>query len=123
MSILTLNDTLKNGFPFSQVGFEVFQIPPTDAQRRTESALSAAYRHIDTAAQVGATPVQTIMTWHLERGRIVLPKSASVERLTENLRTDHIELTEADLMTIETLETLEAGLRTGEDIETFDIPA
>ena len=120
MSILTLNDTLKNGFPFSQVGFEVFQIPPTDAQRRTESALSAAYRHIDTAAQVGATPVQTIMTWHLKRRRIVLPTSASIERLKENLRTERIELTEVDLRTIVALE---AGLRAGEDIETFDTPA
>ena len=123
MSILTLNDTLKNGFPFSQVGFEVFQIPPTDAQRRTESALSAAYRHIDTAAQVGATPVQTIMTWHLKRRRIVLPTSASIERLTENLRTDRTELTELTEADLTAIVALEAGLRTGEDIDTFDIPA
>ena len=114
------NNTLDNGVSIPRVGFEVFHIPPTDAQRTTETALSANYRHIEIAARVGATPAQVIMTWHLERGRIVLPKSASVERLTENLRTDHIELTEADLLTIETLE---AGLRTGEDIETFDIPA
>ena len=114
------NNILNNGVSIPQVGFEAFQISLTDAPRTTETALSAAYRHIDTAARVGAIPAQVIMRWHLERGRIVLPKSASVERLTENLRTDHIELTEADLMT---LETLEAGLRTGEDIETFDIPA
>lgn len=75
---------------------------------------------VEIAARVGATPAQVIMKWHLQRGRVVLPKSASVERLTENLRTDHIELTESDLTAIETLE---AGLRTGEDIETFDIPA
>lgn len=74
---------------------------------------------VDIATRVGATPAQVIMKWHLERGRIVLPKSASVERLAENITTDGFELTEADLLAVETLE---AGLRTGEDIETFDIP-
>lgn len=74
---------------------------------------------VEIAGRVGASPAQVIMKWHLERGRIVLPKSASVERLTENLRTDGIELTESDLTAIEALE---QGLRTGEDIETFDIP-
>jgi 2,5-diketo-D-gluconate reductase A len=74
---------------------------------------------IDIAERVGASPAQVIMKWHLERGRIVLPKSASIDRLAENIATDSVELTEADLTAIETLE---AGLRTGEDIETFDIP-
>lgn len=74
---------------------------------------------VEIAERVGASPAQVIMKWHLNRGRIVLPKSASVDRLTENLRVDAIELTESDLTAIETLE---EGLRTGEDIETFDIP-
>ncbi|QWT22827.1 aldo/keto reductase [Subtercola sp. PAMC28395] len=74
---------------------------------------------VEIAERVGASPAQVIMKWHLDRGRVVLPKSASVDRLTENLRVDAIELTESDLTAIETLE---EGLRTGEDIETFDIP-
>jgi len=61
-----------------------------------------------------------IIRWHLQRGRVVLPKSASIARLAANLDTNGFELTEADLTAIETLE---QGLRTGEDIETFDVPA
>ena len=72
------------------------------------------------AKRVGATPAQVIIKWHLERGRVVLPKSASIDRLVENVSTDHFELTEADLIEIELLE---HGFRTGEDIETFDVPA
>ncbi|PKQ27268.1 MAG: 2,5-diketo-D-gluconic acid reductase [Actinobacteria bacterium HGW-Actinobacteria-4] len=74
----------------------------------------------DIATRLDVTAAQVIIKWHLQRGRIVLPKSASVARLAVNLDTDGFELTEADLTAIETLE---QGLRTGEDIETFDVPA
>src|SRR5660398_303661 len=46
MSSITLN----NGVTIPQIGYGVFQIPPADAQRMTEAALVAGYRHIDTAA-------------------------------------------------------------------------
>jgi len=72
------------------------------------------------AARLDVSPAQVIIRWHLQRGRVVLPKSASITRLAANLDTNGFELTEADLTAIEALE---QGLRTGEDIETFDVPA
>lgn len=75
---------------------------------------------VNIAARLEVSPAQVIIKWHLQRGRVVLPKSASVERLAANLDTNGFELTEPDLTAIEALE---HGLRTGEDIETFDVPA
>lgn len=75
---------------------------------------------VSIAARLDVTPAQVIIKWHLQRGRVVLPKSASVDRLAANLDTNGFELTETDLTAIEALE---QGLRTGEDIETFDVPA
>ena len=72
------------------------------------------------ASRLDVTPAQVIIKWHLQRGRVVLPKSASVERLAANIDTNGFELTESDLTAVEALE---QGLRTGEDIETFDVPA
>ncbi len=72
------------------------------------------------AARLTVSPAQVIIKWHLQRGRVVLPKSASIDRLAVNLDTSGFELSDADLTAIEALE---QGLRTGEDIETFDVPA
>jgi len=75
---------------------------------------------VSIAARLDVSPAQVIIKWHLQRGRVVLPKSASTARLATNFDTAGFELTEADLTAIEALE---QGLRTGEDIETFDVPA
>ena len=75
---------------------------------------------VNIAARLDVTPAQVIIKWHLQRVRVVLPKSASVDRLAANIDTNGFELTESDLTAIEALE---QGLRTGEDIETFDVPA
>jgi 2,5-diketo-D-gluconate reductase A len=51
---------LNSGTTIPQLGFGVFKVDPTDAQRVVEDALEVGYRHIDTAAlyhneeQVGA---------------------------------------------------------------------
>jgi 2,5-diketo-D-gluconate reductase A len=51
---------LNSGTSIPQLGFGVFRVDPTDAQRVVEDALDVGYRHIDTAAlynneeQVGA---------------------------------------------------------------------
>lgn len=44
------NVTLHDGVEIPQLGFGVFQVPPEDTQRAVEEALSAGYRHVDTAA-------------------------------------------------------------------------
>ena len=45
MPVVTLND----GHPIPQLGFGVFQIPPSDTEEATARALAIGYRHIDTA--------------------------------------------------------------------------
>lgn len=46
---ITLNDNTS----IPQLGFGVFQIPPSDTERLVSIALEAGYRHIDTAAAYG----------------------------------------------------------------------
>lgn len=45
--------TLNNGVPIPQLGFGTFKIPPAETQHMVEHALTAGYRHIDTAAAYG----------------------------------------------------------------------
>lgn len=68
------------------------------------------------ASRIGATPAQVILAWHLQRGRIALPKSVTPERIRENLTAAKITLSPADL---ETLDNLDTGVRVGPDPATF----
>lgn len=45
--------TLNNGVEIPAIGFGVFQTPPDETRAAVEAALSAGYRHIDTAAAYG----------------------------------------------------------------------
>jgi 2,5-diketo-D-gluconate reductase A len=45
--------TLDNGVPMPVLGFGVYQIPPEQTEQAVTDALSAGYRHIDTAAAYG----------------------------------------------------------------------
>jgi 2,5-diketo-D-gluconate reductase A len=45
--------TLNNGVEIPQLGFGVFQIPPSETVAATASALEIGYRHIDTAQMYG----------------------------------------------------------------------
>ncbi|HEY5098037.1 MAG TPA: aldo/keto reductase, partial [Acidimicrobiales bacterium] len=45
--------TLSDGHPIPQLGFGVFQIPPTETKAATALALEIGYRHIDTAEMYG----------------------------------------------------------------------
>jgi diketogulonate reductase-like aldo/keto reductase len=47
------NLTLNNGIEIPTIGFGVFQTPPEETRSSVEAALSAGYRHIDTAAAYG----------------------------------------------------------------------
>jgi len=109
-----------------------YQQAELDALTRTHGIVVEAYSPLGRGADLGAaaitsiaerlgvSPAQVIIKWHLQRGRVVLPKSASTVRLATNFDTGGFELAAADLTAIEALE---QGLRTGEDIETFDVPA
>jgi diketogulonate reductase-like aldo/keto reductase len=45
--------TLNNGVEIPAIGFGVFQTPPDETRDAVQAALSAGYRHIDTAAAYG----------------------------------------------------------------------
>jgi 2,5-diketo-D-gluconate reductase A len=50
------------------------------------------------------TPAQVVLRWHVQQGRIVIPKSVTPSRIRENLRIFDFELTAAELAAIDALE-------------------
>jgi 2,5-diketo-D-gluconate reductase A len=69
------------------------------------------------AARHGKTPAQIILRWHLQQGRIVIPKSVTPARIRENLQVFDFDLTEAELAAVNVLE---RNGRTGPDPATFN---
>jgi 2,5-diketo-D-gluconate reductase A len=68
------------------------------------------------AAHHGKSPAQTILRWHLQLGNVVIPKSATPERIRENFEVFDFALSEDDMAAIERLDT---GDRTGPDPAAF----
>jgi 2,5-diketo-D-gluconate reductase A len=64
----------------------------------------------DIAATHGRTPAQIVIRWHLQAGNIVIPKSNSRERMTENFQVFDFELTTAEF---ETMTALDENRRVG----------
>ena len=56
------------------------------------------------AARHDATPAQAVLRWHLQQGRVVIPKSVTPSRIAENLDVFGFELTAAELTAIDALE-------------------
>ncbi|MFL5873370.1 MAG: aldo/keto reductase [Solirubrobacterales bacterium] len=69
------------------------------------------------AAHHDRTPAQTILRWHLQLGNVVIPKSATPERIRENFEIFDFELSEDDMAA---LARLDAGERIGPDPATFN---
>ena len=81
-------------------------------------AADLAEPHIGAIAEAhGVTPAQVILRWHLQAGRVALPKSASFDRIANNIDLVGFALDDAEMAAITSLE---RGLRTGEDVETFN---
>ncbi len=57
------------------------------------------------AHRLGRTPAQIILGWHLQQGRIIIPKSANPERIGQNISVTGFELSPEDLAVIGTLNT------------------
>ncbi|WP_433393993.1 aldo/keto reductase [Micromonospora sp. KLBMP9576] len=78
---------------------------------------------VDIAEQVGRTPAQVVLRWHVQRGDIVFPKSTTPQRIEENFRIFDFTLDDATMERITGLDRGPAG-RQGSDPDTFDyIPA
>jgi len=67
------------------------------------------------AAELGKSPAQVIIRWHLQRGHIVIPKSITPARVAENFEVFDFELTPGQMATIDALN---AGNRQGADPDT-----
>jgi 2,5-diketo-D-gluconate reductase A len=78
---------------------------------------------VDIAQQVGRTPAQVTLRWHIQRGDIVFPKSTTPERIEENFHIFDFELDDVAMDRINSLDKGEAG-RQGPNPDTFDyVPA
>ncbi|MEV0156991.1 aldo/keto reductase [Micromonospora sp. NPDC050686] len=74
---------------------------------------------VDIAEQVGRTPAQVTLRWHVQRGDIVFPKSVTPKRIEENFAIFDFELDDAAMDRITALDRGEAG-RQGPNPDTFD---
>jgi 2,5-diketo-D-gluconate reductase A len=68
------------------------------------------------AGQLGRTPAQVTLRWHIQRGDIVFPKSVTRKRVEENFEIFDFELSATDMADITALD---RGERTGPDPDTF----
>ncbi|MEU4337148.1 aldo/keto reductase [Micromonospora lupini] len=73
---------------------------------------------VDIAEQLGRTPAQVVLRWHVQRGDIIFPKSTTPKRIEENTRIFDFELDDAAMERITALDKGEAG-RTGPNPDTF----
>ncbi|MFL5840880.1 MAG: aldo/keto reductase [Thermoleophilaceae bacterium] len=70
------------------------------------------------ADEVGRTPAQVVLRWHIQRGNIVFPKSTTPERIEENFQLFGFELEPRQMEQIDGLDRGEAG-RTGPHPDKF----
>lgn len=68
------------------------------------------------AEQVGRTPAQVVLRWHLQRGDVVFPKSSRPERMAENFALFDFELDDEAMARISGLDRSE---RIGPDPDSF----
>lgn len=69
------------------------------------------------AERVGKSPAQVILRWHLQSGRVVIPRSSNAQRQAQNVDLFDFELTDAEM---QEFKALEAGMRTGPDPLRFE---
>jgi len=74
---------------------------------------------VDIARAHERTPGQVVIRWHIQVGNVVIPKSVTPQRITENLDVFGFELTDREVRAIDALD---AGRRIGPDPDTFVRP-
>ena len=73
-------------------------------------AQGAALSHpavVEIADRLGVTSAQVILHWHLQQGRVIIPKSQTPSRMASNLDLFGFELSETDLAVIDSLDSAE----------------
>ena len=70
------------------------------------------------ADNIGKTPAQVVLRWHIQRGDIVFPKSVTPSRMRENFELFDFELDPGDMEDISALDQGGSG-RTGPNPDTF----
>jgi 2,5-diketo-D-gluconate reductase A len=70
------------------------------------------------ADKLGRSPAQVVLRWHIQRGNIVFPKSATPARIRENFELFDFQLEPGDVEKIAALDRGEAG-RTGPNPDVF----
>ena len=61
------------------------------------------------AQQLGVTPAQAVLRWHIQLGNVVIPKSVTPARVAANLDIDSFELNSQQMELISSLDQGEAG--------------
>ena len=56
------------------------------------------------AENLGRTPAQVVLRWHIQRGDVIFPKSVTPARIEENFRLFDVELSQADMADITALD-------------------
>lgn len=71
---------------------------------RAQGAVLGEKAVVEAAEAVGKTPAQVVLRWHLQHGRIVIPKSVTASRIAENIDIVNFTLTEQQMLAIDSLE-------------------
>ncbi|MFI9639401.1 aldo/keto reductase [Micromonospora sp. NPDC051925] len=78
---------------------------------------------VDLAEEIGRTPAQVVLRWHVQRGDIIFPKSTTPKRIEENFHIFDFTLDDTAMERINGLDKGEPG-RQGPNPDVFDyIPA
>lgn len=106
--------------PVGQIQVDpVAQSPQWQAAIRAHGAVVTAYSPLgraalgvestpavaDAAARTGRTPAQVVLRWHVQAGRVAIPKSADAGRQAENLDVLSFALTDEEMAAIDALDT------------------
>jgi diketogulonate reductase-like aldo/keto reductase len=75
---------------------------------------STQVQEIATAHEVSAA--QVVLAWHVQQGRVVIPKTTSAERMVSNADLGGLDLSAEE---VQAIDALEAGHRLGNDPRTF----